>query len=295
MRTSSAEKLFSLFNYLLLGFLGLSILFPFWRIIVLSLNEGIDSMRGGIYFWPRVMTWDNYAVIFARSDIMDAYVVTVTRTVVGSVLSIFLMSLMAYGLSKKYVRGRQIVNVMIVITMFFGGGLIPFYLLLKDLHLLNTIWVYIVPAFYSAWNVILFRTFFQQLPLALEESAKMDGANDLIVYFRIVFPLSLPIFATITLFVAVGHWNDWFSGTVYVQNPKLVPLQTLLMKVIRENDSSLMIAGGVANLSGNQVMTVTTYSVKMATLVATILPIIVIYPFFQKYFAKGILVGSIKG
>ncbi|MCQ6562283.1 carbohydrate ABC transporter permease [Paenibacillus mendelii] len=295
MRKSKAEKLFTIVNYAILIVLSFSILFPFWRIVMLSLNEGIDSMRGGIYFWPRVFTLDNYSVIFARSEIMNAYKVTIFRTVVGTILSVFLMSLMAYGLSKRHLRGRQLVNVLVLFTMFFSGGLIPFYLLLKDLHLLNSVWVYIVPSLYSAWNLILFRTFFQQLPAALEESAKIDGASDLIVYFRIVVPLSMPIFATISLFVAVGHWNDWFSGTVYVRDPNLVPLQTLLMSIIRENDSTKMIAGGVADLSSEGVRTVTSYSVKMATLIATILPVIMLYPFLQKYFVKGVMVGSIKG
>lgn len=295
MRISTGQKLFAILNYGLLIALSFSILFPFWRIVVLSLNDGLDALRGGIYWWPRKFTWTNYSVIFAQSQIMDAYKVTLIRTVVGTLLSVFCMSLMAYGLSKKHLRGRQIVNAMILITMFFGGGLIPLYLLLKDLHLLNSVWVYIVPSLYSVWNIVLFRTFFQMLPSALEESAKIDGANDLTVYFRIVLPLSLPIFATISLFVAVGHWNDWFSGTVFVQRPDLVPLQTLLMNVIRENDSSTMIAGGAANLTSEKVKNVTSQSVKMATLVATILPVVCLYPFLQKYFVKGVMVGSIKG
>jgi len=295
MKKSVGELIFSIINYLLLLLLSFSIVFPFWRIVVLSLNNGTDSMRGGVNFWPRVFTLDNYSVIFARSEIIDAYLITIARTAIGTVLSVFLMSLMAYGLSKKFLRGRQVVNIMMLITMFFSGGLIPFYLLLKDLHMLNTLWVYIIPSIYSAWYIILFRAFFQQLPPALEESAKLDGANDLIVYFKIVVPLSLPIFATIALFVAVGHWNDWYSGAVFVQNPKLIPLQTLLMNIIRENDSTKLIAGGVAELANDKMKSVTSTSVKMATLVATILPIVCLYPFLQKYFVKGVMVGSIKG
>lgn len=295
MKLGTGDKIFTVLNYTFMILLSFTILFPFWRIVMLSLNEGIDSMRGGIYFWPRIFTWDNYKVIFARPDIVNAYEVTIFRTVIGTLLSVFLMSLMAYGLSKRHLRGRRLINVMVLFTMFFSGGLIPTYLLLKDLHLLNSIWVYIIPALYSAWNLILFRTFFQQLPSALEESAKIDGANDLLIYFRLIVPLSMPIFATISLFVAVGHWNDWFSGTVFVRDPKLVPLQTLLMSIIRENDSGRLIAGGVANLSSESVKTVTSYSVKMATLVATVLPIIMLYPFLQKYFVKGVMVGSIKG
>ncbi len=295
MRTSIGQKWFAVLNYALLCALSFSIVFPFWRIVMLSFNDGIDSLRGGIYFWPRIATWNNYLVIFARTEILDAYKVTIVRTVIGTILSLFFTAIMAYGLSKRHLRGRQTINVMILFTMFFSGGLIPSYVLLKDLHLLNTVWVYIFPSLYQAWNIILFRTFFQQLPPSLEESAKLDGANDLTVFFRIVVPLSMPIFATIALFISVGHWNDWFSGTVYVQDPKLVPLQTLLMKIIRENDSSQMIAGSLSTVSQSNVKTVTSYSVKMATLVVTILPIVCLYPFLQRYFVKGVLVGSVKG
>lgn len=295
MKRHGGEKVFAVLNYTLLGLLSFSIVFPFWRILMLSFNDGIDSLRGGIYFWPRELTWNNYAVIFARSEIMDAYKVTILRTVIGTILSVFLTAIMAYGLSKRHLKGRRFINAMILFTMFFNGGLIPVYLLLKDLHLLNTLWVYIIPALYQLWYIILFRTFFQQLPASLEESAKIDGANDLTVFFRIVVPLSLPIVATISLFTAVGHWNDWFSGTVYVQDPKLIPLQTLLMKIIQENDSSQMIAGSLSTVSEQSVKSVTSYSVKMATLVVTILPIVCLYPFLQRYFVKGVLVGSIKG
>lgn len=295
MKRSIGEKLFSVLNYTLLILLCISIIFPFWRILMLSLNDGIDAMKGGIYFWPREPTWNNYLVIFARTEILDAYKVTILRTLIGTVMSVFLMAALAYGLSKKRLKGRTFINAMILFTMFFNGGLIPLYLLLKDLHLLNTLWVYIIPALYQVWYIILFRTFFMQMPEALEESAKIDGASDLTVFFRIVVPLSLPVIATITLFTAVGHWNDWFAGTVYVQNPKLIPLQTLLMRIINENDSAQMIAGSLSTVSQQSVKSVTTQSVKMSTLVVTILPIVCLYPFLQKYFVKGVMVGSIKG
>lgn len=282
-------------NYLFLTLASLTFIFPFWRILALSFSDGIDAMAGGIYFWPRVFSVDNYLVIFSKPDIMDAYKVSVLRTVIGTVLSIFLMSLMAYGLSKKYLKGRNLINVMVLVTIFFSGGIVPFYLLLKQLALLNKFWVYIIPALYQGWYIILFRTYFSSLPESIEESAKMDGASYITVFFRIIIPISLPIFAAVSLFVAVGHWNDWFAGEFYNQNKKLIPLQTLLIRIIRESESMRFIADSTSYLANSRVSRVTSYTVKMATLVAAVLPIMCIYPFLQKYFIKGIMVGSIKG
>lgn len=296
MKATVGERLFRGFNYLFLTVLSFTFLYPFWRIIILSVNDGIDSQKGGIFFLPRMLTLDNYAVIFAKPDIMSAYKITILRTVIGTVLSLIVCMLMAYGLSKKDLKGVRAVNIMMIITMYFSGGLIPTYLLYRDLSLLQSFWAYVIPVLYNAWNIILLRTFFRNLPSSLEESAKIDGANDMLVFFKIVFPLSLPIMATISLFTAVVHWNDWFAGTVYVTKRDMIPLQTLLMRIISDKQSSIgFIQASSGSLSSQQMQRVTSYSVKMATLVVTVLPIICVYPFLQKYFAKGVLAGSLKG
>lgn len=295
MKSKRVGKLFDVLNYTFFIVISFTFAFPFWRSFVLSFNDGNDAMKGGINFWPRQFSLDNYRVIFSKPDIVSAYTVTITRTLIGTALSVFFMALMAYALSKRHLKGRNVINVMILITMFFSGGMIPSYLLFKELGLLNTIWVYIVPAIYQTWNVILLRTFFQQLPPSLEESAKIDGANDAVAFFKIILPLSRPIIATIALFVAVGHWNDWFAGEFYIYDKKLIPLQTMLMRIIQENDSIRLITDGASSLSSEGVRSVTSYSIKMATLVSAVLPILCVYPFLQKYFVKGILVGSIKG
>lgn len=295
MKKNIWSKLFDLSNYLFLSILSISFIYPFWRIGAISLNDGLDASRGGINFWPRVFTLDNYKVIFARSDIADAYIITIARTVIGTLAAVFLTALMAYGLSKNQVRGRKIINIMLIITMFFSGGLIPTYLLYIKLGILNKFLVFVIPTLYSAGNVFIMRSFFRSISHEIEESAIMDGANDLVVFFNIILPLSKPIIATISLFVAVGHWNDYMTGVLFITNQKLVPLQTLLVKIITENDSSKMLQQGVINLTGQSARHVTAQSVKMATLVTVVLPIMCIYPFLQKYFVKGVMIGSLKG
>lgn len=296
MKATYGERVFYIFNYIFLVVLSFAFLFPFWRIIALSLNEGADASKGGIYFWPRVFTLENFTVIFARGDILDAYKITVLRTVLGTFLSVFLMALMAYGLSKKALRGRKVINIMLLITMFFNGGMIPTYLLYRKLGILNNFLVYVLPFMYIAYNIFIFRAFYRSMSIELEESAKIDGANDLTVFFRIVFPLSMPILATISLFMAVTQWNDYLTGMLYVTNRKLLPLQTLLVKIITESQvSEKLLQGGVSNLSEVARRRVTTQAIRMSTLVSAVIPIMCVYPFLQKYFVKGIMIGSLKG
>lgn len=295
MKKGFGEKLFSVCNYIFLVLISFAFLFPFWRVVVLSVNDGLDASMGGIYFWPRLFTLDNYIVIFSRNDITNAYFITIGRTVIGTILSILLMSMMAYGLSKNVVRGRKIINIMLIITMFFSGGLIPTYLLYRSLGLLDSFWVYVFPCLYGAGSIFIFRSFFRALPMELEESAKIDGANDLKVFMKIVFPLSAPIIATMSLFIAVGHWNDYMSGVLYISNRNLAPLQTLLYWIISEADSAKMVLQGSGNLNDMQNSHITSQAIRMATLVTVILPIMCIYPLLQKHFVKGIMIGSLKG
>lgn len=296
MIISRGEKIFQWINYLFLSLLSFFFIYPFWRITALSLNEGYDASKGGIHFWPRYFTFDNYRAIFARSDIIDAYMITISRTLIGATLSILLISLMAYGLSKNRLRGRNVINIMLIITLFFSGGLIPTYLLYKSLDLLNSFWVYVIPSLYGASTVFIFRSFFRALPVELEESANIDGANDLTVYMRIVFPLSLPIFATMGLFAAVGHWNDYMTATLFVTKQDMIPLQSLLMKILDLNRTSQPGASfGMVDLASETKRTVTAQSIKMATLVVVVLPIMCVYPFLQRFFVKGVIIGSLKG
>jgi putative aldouronate transport system permease protein len=199
--------------------------------------------------------------------------------------------MVAYAYSRKDLIGRKYYMIVGMITMFFGGGLIPTYLLIRNLGLLDSFLVYILPAMFSFFNVIIMMSFFRELPEALDEAAQLDGANDLTIFVRIVLPISMPVIATIALFNGVGQWNDYFTGMIYINNPDLQPIQTYLYRVIAQSSGNQIAAAA----SGVVASTVTSQSVKLATMVVTTLPIVLVYPFLQKYFVKGLTIGSVKG
>ncbi|WP_231891350.1 carbohydrate ABC transporter permease [Paenibacillus swuensis] len=278
--------------------LGLSFvtLYPFWNSLVISFNVGSDTALGGITFWPRVFTLENYQVVFKDERLVQAFFISILRTVVGTFLSITFTAMFAYGLTKKYLIGRKLFMVMCIITMFFTGGLIPTFILIRSLHLIDTFWVLVVPGMIVVWNLIIFRTFFQELPEGLEEAAKIDGCNHIRTFFSIIVPISGPVIATLSLFTAVGLWNDWFTASIYINNPQLVPIQTLLNQIINSNAMSeqLSSAGGEASEFVRKLKGVSTKSLVMATMMVTTLPIIMVYPFLQRFFVKGVLIGSLK-
>ncbi|MGN7166554.1 carbohydrate ABC transporter permease [Paenibacillus cellulositrophicus] len=296
-RTPLGERVYIFVIYLLITMLCLSIVLPFLNILALSFNAGKDAERGGIYFWPRVWSIQNFKEVFASSNIVTAFGISLFRTVVGTVASVFLTAMGAYALKSRTMPGVRFFTLLIFFTMLFSGGMIPYYMLLKSLHLTNTIWVYIIPSLYSAWNLIIMRTFFQQIHPSLEESARMDGYNDFAIFMRIIMPLSKPVIAVIALFNAVGHWNDWFTGAFYVRSAKLRPLSTLLQEMLTRAEamrSKLESAAGMNQYDALEKMQVTGDSMKMATIIIVVAPIIIIYPFIQKYFAQGVMIGSIK-
>lgn len=278
--------------------LGFITFYPFWNALVISLNSGADTALGGVTFWPRQFTWDNYAVVLRDSRLMNAFVISSLRTVIGTALSVLLTAIFAYGMSKKELLGRKVYMIFCIITLYFSGGLIPFYLLCRALGLMNTFWVMIIPGIISVYHMIIFRTFFRGLPEGLEESAKIDGCSYWGTFFRIVLPISGPVVATLSLFTAVGHWNDWFGPSIFINDAKLLPIQTVLKQILSANMSEQLIAatgGNAAMLDQlNRAQTITTKSLTMATMMVATIPIILVYPFVQKYFVKGVLVGSLK-
>ncbi|MHA6480774.1 carbohydrate ABC transporter permease [Paenibacillus sp. strain BS8-2] len=292
--------MFPVFNYSLLGLFAFCTLYPFLYVIVYSLNDGMDAMKGGLYFWPREFTINNYVELFKDSTIINAYKITIYRTVLGTLLHIVLNMLFGYALAKKSLPGRNFITFFIFIPTLFGGGLIPFFILLRDLNLLNTFWVYIVPSLYSFFHIIIIRTFLQQLPPELEESARIDGCGDLKIFVSIILPLSMPVLAVISIFIGVGHWNDWFTGRYFITDKDLMPVQTLLQDLLTQSDALMnaakSIEKGAATSQYNMGSAkVTVESLKMAVLVVSTVPILLIYPFFQKHFVKGALLGSVKG
>ncbi|WP_141502353.1 carbohydrate ABC transporter permease [Paenibacillus luteus] len=289
-RKTYGERLFDYINILLMLFVCFATLYPIWYVLVNSLNEGTDAMRGGIYWWPRIFSFGNYHAVFDNSGIMTAMGVTIAKTLLGTITHVLFTAMVAYALSQRDLIGGRVYLLIGTMTLFFSGGLIPSFLLIRDLGLFDSFWVYIIPAMFSFFNLIIFMTFFREIPDALEEAAKIDGANDFVIFIRVVLPVSMPVLATIALFQGVFQWNDYFAGMIFINNPDLQPIQTYLYRIIAQSSSNQMAAdAGIVN------KTVTSQSIKLATMVITTMPIVAAYPFLQKYFVQGMMIGSVKG
>ncbi|MBH5318908.1 carbohydrate ABC transporter permease [Paenibacillus sp. GSMTC-2017] len=286
--------IFSIYAFLIL--LSFSAFYPFWNALVVSFNLGLDTSKGGVTFWPRVFTLENYKIVFQDDRLVKGFIVSVSRTIVGTISAILMTAILAYGMTKKDLMGRKFYMVVFIFTMYFGGGLIPTFLVVRSLGLMDSFWVFIIPSLISVWNMIIFRTFFKTLPNGLEESAQIDGCSNWGIFFKLVLPLSGPVIATLGLFTAVAHWNDWFLPSIYITNPDLVPIQTMLRQILNANIvtelTNSIDTASIARLDGMR--TITTKSLTMATMMVATLPIIMVYPFVQKYFVKGVLVGSLK-
>ena len=292
--TTVQDKVFDVANVIFMILIVFITLFPFWYALAGSFNHGADYMRGGVLFWPRQFTLANYRVVLRERQIIDAYQVTIVRTVIGTLSHITFTGLFAYGFSRPYIKGRKIYATVGIITMFFSGGLIPIYLLYRSLGLLNNFMVYLIPPLFNFWNVLIFQTFFREIPISINESAKMDGANEYTIFFRLIIPVSKPVFAAIALFVAVFHWNSFFDAMVFTTSRRIQPLQLYLMRIIRTREAAANMASRAAEMMATQ-FEVNSTTIQLATIVVTALPIIALYPFLQKYFVKGLLIGSIKG
>lgn len=278
----------------------LTIIYPFMNSLAISLNDAKDTAKGGLSIFPRKLTLNNYIRVFKNPKIYQAYFITISRTVVGTVLGLFFTSTLAYGLSNKRLIGRKFYTMLCLIPMYFSGGIIPTYFLMQSLHLTNSFWVYILPNLVGLWNMILMRTYFSQIPEALEESARIDGASYFTVYFRIILPISGTIIATIVLYIAVFQWNAWFDASIYINNKdSLKPLQSILMQIVNEAKYAETMAQ--QGMSADQIAAAgagkdtNVRSITMATMIITILPIVISYPFLQKYFIQGVMIGSVKG
>ena len=295
VRTSGADKAVTVVTYLIIISLCLLILLPCLNVLALSFNDGKDAARGGVYFWPRAFSTENYAQVFKDGDIIRAYKITIARTLVGTFLSLVVTSFAAFALNQTELPGRKLITFLFTFTMLFGGGTIPTYIQYNDLHLLDTFWVYVIPSLVSVTYLIMMRSFFDGIPYALQESAKLDGCSYFGIYFRILLPLSKPVLAVVGLYTAVNHWNDWFSGAFYMTSSELWPVQTVLQQMLARAMSSSQQVNNVADAIAASRNSVTTDSLKMAAVISTTVPILCVYPFVQKYFAKGSMIGAIKG
>lgn len=291
------EKVGQTVIVVLLSLLCLSVIYPFLYMLAISLNEGADAARGGVYLWPRSFTLINYEIVLGNEVIRGAYLITIARTIIGTIFGMFVTLIAAYGLSYRGLPLRKGILAYVLITMLFSGGLVPFYIQLFNLGLTNTFLVYIIPAAFSAWNMFVMLKFLQGIPEALIESAELDGAGPVRILFQIIMPLSKPMLAALGLFTAVGHWNDWFAGAFYVSDQSLIPVQTFLQQLLNASDLSAVMGSNnnqEALARGSQ-QNITLMSIKMAVVMVSALPILCVYPFLQKYFVKGVLIGSVKG
>jgi putative aldouronate transport system permease protein len=294
LHSSRSEKIMHAVIYALLALLAFMAFYPFWNSLVISFNTGSDTSTGGVTFWPRVFTLENYRIVFKEDAIFHAYLITLLRTVLGTALSMFFTSLFAYGLSKKGIIFKKGYMLFCIFTMYFSGGLIPYFILIYQMHLYNTFWFLLIHGMVSVYNMIIFRTFFMELPDGLEESARIDGCSNFGVFFRIVLPISGPVMATLGLFTAVGLWNDWFTPAIFINNQNLIPLQTLLVQIINAGATASLMTNLNSYAQSMVQNTVTVKALQMATMMIATLPILAVYPFLQKYFVKGVMVGSLK-
>ncbi|QJC53621.1 carbohydrate ABC transporter permease [Paenibacillus albicereus] len=290
-RQTRGEAAFGIFNSILMLAICFVTLYPIWYVLVNAFNDGQDAMRGGIYWWPRQFSLDSFIAVFRSEGIMTAMGITIAKTLLGVVVHVFFTAMVAYAVSRRELIGRNVYMLLGTFTMFFSGGLIPYYLLIRDLGLLDNFLVYIIPAAFSFFDLIIFLSFFREIPAGLEEAAKIDGANDLTIFTRVVIPVSMPVIATIALFHGVYQWNDYFTGMIYINNTDMQPIQTFLYRVVAQSSSNQMLGA----MPSGMTISVSSQSLKLATMVVTTAPIVIAYPFLQKYFVKGFMIGSIKG
>ncbi len=263
--------------------------YPFWNIFVISINDATDAIRGGLYLWPRKLSFESYANILNREAFRSSVGVTVWRTVIGTLTGVLCTTALAYVLSRKHLMWRRGWNLLFIFTMYFSGGMVPYYMVLKNLNLLNTFSVYIVPSIISVYNMILVRNYMEGIPGSLFEAAEIDGANDLVIFFRVAIPLAKPTIMTIVLFTAIRHWNSWFDCYLYTDAASLKVVQAILVEILNQYQTS-----ATAETNRGLAAAVTPDSIRMAAMMVATIPIILVYPFVQRYFVKGIMLGAVK-
>lgn len=299
VKNTKAYNFFKSVNTLFMVLIVVVCVFPYLHTLAKSLNDGYDTMLGGITFYPRKFTWQNFSVLFKDISMYKAFILSVVRVIIGTFLGIAVQFAGAYALSKDYLRGRKKLMLFLIVPMFFNGGVIPTYLLFAKSNLINSFLVYILPMLASYYNVLVIQSFIKSsIPESLGESAALDGANEFRILWQIVFPLCKPVLATIALWLAVSHWNDWTSTMYYVTKESLFTLQYKLMQIVKESErlKALIQEAALAGetLSAESIRS-TPESLVSAQVIITTIPIIVVYPFLQKYFVQGVTLGAVKG
>ena len=280
------EWVLDIVKVVFLAFVVVVTVYPFWNIFIISINDATDAIRGGLYFLPRKLSLSSYAEILGRSTFLASIKVSVARTLIGTPIAVLVTAMLAYPLSKAELYGGKAINKFIIFTMYFGGGMIPNYILMVSLGLRDTVASFILPGMISTYYVILMRSFFLTLPRELEEAGEIDGLDKWGVFWRIAIPLSKPIIATMTLFYVVQYWNDWFDAFLYLDTTTKWPVAYYLRQLISSASGTSADAGDAMQIASN---------IKSCAMVLTSAPIICIYPFIQKYFVQGMMLGGVKG
>ncbi|THF81622.1 carbohydrate ABC transporter permease [Cohnella fermenti] len=275
--------------FLILCFLTV---YPFIYALSFSISDTIMAAQHSVVFLPRGLTWQNYEMIFKDDRVIQGFLISAGRTIIGTALFVLVTGLCAYAMSKQRLKGRRMLFIFFVIPLYLSGGLLPYYVLIHDLNLFNNFLVYVIPGCFSGFYMFLIKVYLENVPESMEESAMLDGANDLQIAFRIYAPLAIPVLATVTLFICVTQWNSWFDALLFVTKPDLQPLQLILQVILRETqiDNLLQVYAMTTGVKPK----VNAESYKMAVLIVTTLPIVFIYPFAQKYFVKGTMIGAVK-
>ena len=293
MRKSASDRVIDSIIVFFMLIVIVVMLYPLWNTLIVSFNDARDSIKGGLYLWPREWTLFNYQSVFKTEKVFNAFLISVARTVITTVLNVFFSGLLAYVLSHKDFVFRRFLTIFMVMTMYINAGLIPQYFLYRSLGLIDSFWVYVLPALVGAFNVIVIRTYINSLPASLTESAKIDGASEMKIYFNIIIPMCLPVLATVALWVAVGSWNSWFDSFIFAPKQELSTLQYEMMKILSSSMQQGVRQQDYLQQAQQQRSMVTPNSLRAAmTMVATV-PILIVYPFLQKYFVT-VNIGSVK-
>lgn len=286
---------FSAWDVLIYAFcliFGFCCLFPFYYVFIISLADPIVVLKKPFYVLPYSVDFSSYKMLFSEGSLVSSALVSIFTTVVGTVLGMLFMVMCGYALSKKHLPGRRFFMTFALIPMFIGAQTIPYYVLIRSLGMMNTVWVLIVPTLISSYYLIIIKNFFLSVPASLEESARIDGANDYLILFRIIIPTSMPMLISVTLFMAVAHWNEWWHAMLFITNRKLWPMQMMLRDMLANITNNASTPLGQMMMSSRQTMS--PENVRMAAVMITCLPILLIYPFVQKHLVKGMMIGAIK-
>ncbi|MCE5280040.1 MAG: carbohydrate ABC transporter permease [Planctomycetaceae bacterium] len=285
---TTGEKIFNVFNIIVMIIVALIAIYPFIYTLSISLSSNVEAAREGWHLWPREVSLAAYKVVLGNTQIRTGFVNSLVRTALGTVLTLFMTCLAAYPLARKNLPHRGMVMFLVLFTMIFSGGMVPMYLLIKGLGLMNSIWALVVPTMLSAFNIIIMKNFFQAIPESYGEAARVEGASEWTILWRIYVPLAKPVLATVALWTAVAHWNQWLDAMIYINDDSRQMLQAFLQRIVIQGSTAML------DMGLTKMVDYSTATIKAATVVITVMPILIVYPFVQRYFVKGIMLGGIK-